>query len=676
MLRDAERERADARAGAPVAARAAVIVLVLLEALRALVPFMDGGYRNAVAGLGFRGVLAPADLLAFAAGALVVVAGLALGPSLARRARGRATLVALAAVILLARGGVSLAGTGWERYGAGVILAAALGVAFPLLLAASRERPWAFGGGALAGLALDLGARALGASADVTLDPTRPLAGVLVALALAGAVATLPGPAPPARFATPSPGAGATSLRRAVTLGLALFLASHYFLAPATLARWTATPYAAAAAVAALAPLGALALAAAPVAGTTRARLVALAPLVALLPLLTPWSPAPLLLAVALAGGAAVAWVVADALAEEARAGGRLPLGVAVGVAFVLAAAYDAPFGHAPRAAPFGDALYALALVAGAVGLAVARLGARAPRAPARLLPGRPTRAALLALLLVLPPLAPLALPAAPAATPGEAARPLVVATFNVHQGIGPDGLVDWEAIAAALRALDPDVVAVQEVDAGRPARGGADGLVVLERALGMEHAFAPTMGRAFGNGVLSRFPILDAEAIPLPSVGEPRIASRVRLDLGEGAVLDVYSTHLAFTIGERQAQGATLARRVTEGGVPAIVGGDFNPWGVDAAGLVLESVGMHRSERVLDGPPPPTFTVRNPRASVDYVYATPDLRFLSHRVGDARVSDHFPVVATLEFAEAATGVGAEGGSRDGYEAEAAWGPP
>ncbi|MGB9375963.1 MAG: hypothetical protein WCB04_00425, partial [Mycobacteriales bacterium] len=42
---------------------------------------------------------------------------------------------------------------------------------------------------------------------------------------------------------------------------------------------------------------------------------------------------------------------------------------------------------------------------------------------------------------------------------------PLRVASYNIHAGIGSDGAFDLDRTAEAIRALDADVVGLEEVD-------------------------------------------------------------------------------------------------------------------------------------------------------------------------------------------------------------------
>src|SRR5205814_2504627 len=83
------------------------------------------------------------------------------------------------------------------------------------------------------------------------------------------------------------------------------------------------------------------------------------------------------------------------------------------------------------------------------------------------------------------------------------------IATYNIHRCRGLDGRTRPDRIATVLRAIDADVVALQEVVGAGPR--GSSHAEQLGAALGMGWVMAPARhlrGHQFGNAVLSRFPI------------------------------------------------------------------------------------------------------------------------------------------------------------------------
>src|SRR5262249_51932371 len=83
------------------------------------------------------------------------------------------------------------------------------------------------------------------------------------------------------------------------------------------------------------------------------------------------------------------------------------------------------------------------------------------------------------------------------------------IATYNIHRSRGLDGRTRPDRIAGVVRAIDADIIALQEVVGAGPHGGGH--AEALGAALGMGWVMAPARqlrGHQFGNAVLSRFPI------------------------------------------------------------------------------------------------------------------------------------------------------------------------
>ena len=160
--------------------------------------------------------------------------------------------------------------------------------------------------------------------------------------------------------------------------------------------------------------------------------------------------------------------------------------------------------------------------------------------------------------------------------------RTLRIATYNVHRCRGIDGRTRPDRIAAVLRAVGADVVALQEViGPGIHTGGHAE---ALGAALGMGWVMAPTRqlrGHQFGNVVLSRYPIVQHLEQDLSwKTCEPRRLQRVDVSV-DGCTLHLYNVHLGTAILERRYQARRLANIVADHHVsgPKLVLGDFNVW-------------------------------------------------------------------------------------------------
>ena len=200
----------------------------------------------------------------------------------------------------------------------------------------------------------------------------------------------------------------------------------------------------------------------------------------------------------------------------------------------------------------------------------------------------------------------------------------------------------------------DADVILLQEMD--------AVGVSRIAAALGMNSVYYPASRppqttRSFGNGVLSRFAILESHKILLPGlsrgIGQARASVAALLEVGERRIV-VYSVHLSSPVGMSGAGrnhqiDAVLAdaAKVKE---PVVIAGDFNSGGI---GERLEAAGYAWPTRKIGHSIGPF--------SYDHVF----LRGL--RLQDAssfgvakagpRASDHWPVWAIVvdERAEAAS---------------------
>jgi endonuclease/exonuclease/phosphatase family metal-dependent hydrolase len=230
------------------------------------------------------------------------------------------------------------------------------------------------------------------------------------------------------------------------------------------------------------------------------------------------------------------------------------------------------------------------------------------------------------------------------------------VLTYNIHHGEGTDGEFDLARLATIIKGVDPDLVALQEVDNATDRSGGVDEMTEFGRLTGMHTAFGKAIdfqGGTYGVGILSRWPILKAQNYPLPGTPdrEARTALTVEVKTGNGVRLQFTSTHLDQGRGaeNRLAQATEINQRlVRERDRPTILAGDMN------SGADTEVMQILGSQWTNVSPSEPLRTVNGrPQFRVDYILVRPADRWrvIESTVVDAPVaSDHRPVLAVLEW--------------------------
>lgn len=221
------------------------------------------------------------------------------------------------------------------------------------------------------------------------------------------------------------------------------------------------------------------------------------------------------------------------------------------------------------------------------------------------------------------------------------------VMTWNIHGGGATRRDRDLGRIIALVQRHDPDIVALQEIDA----RGlSACAFDYLREALG-EHTAEARMITApdgdIGHAIISRFP-MRATVQHDVSVGrrEPRAAIETTVDTGHG-LLQVIAVHLGLSFHERRHQARLLAQMARSGPIRSIVLGDFNDW------VWRGSVQRALADSMFKRTHHKTFPAWLPLLGLDRIYSRPaPLLIRSWTDPTARHgSDHLPVIADLRMA-------------------------
>ncbi|NLG84331.1 MAG: hypothetical protein GX493_06945 [Firmicutes bacterium] len=234
----------------------------------------------------------------------------------------------------------------------------------------------------------------------------------------------------------------------------------------------------------------------------------------------------------------------------------------------------------------------------------------------------------------------------------------LRVMTFNLHHGADIGNLPNLRAMAALLRELDPEIIALQEVDRRWGLRSlWRDQTAWLARVLEMEGVFAATIDRRpsrpgrgeYGLAVLSRLPIRAADFLLLPGELEHRGALLVWVQK-EGEAFPVACTHLGLSTADRRRQVAALRRWLPEDPRLLLLG-DFN---VEATAPEIQEITEHLTDlqAACGHSHEGTYFHFGRPVRIDYLFAGPAWQPLICRPFPRRVSDHFPVVAELMLSD------------------------
>ncbi|MEE9589419.1 MAG: endonuclease/exonuclease/phosphatase family protein [Hyphomicrobiaceae bacterium] len=281
------------------------------------------------------------------------------------------------------------------------------------------------------------------------------------------------------------------------------------------------------------------------------------------------------------------------------------------------------------------------------------------------------------------------------------------ILTWNIQCGLGVDGRVDLDRIAAIIRSMgDANVICLQEVCRHMPELDGGAGSDQASLLAGLFPDHEPYFGAgpdriagrgrgderaSFGNMILSRLPVLSVFRHPMPQPAAagikhmPRQATEVTVATPTGP-LRVVTTHLEYHArAHRLAQierlralhfeaAANVMHPPAQAGGPyeplerpveMVLCGDFNfdPKGAEYAGLLApfdDGVpALSDGWRAVHGERPhePTCGVHDHKQwpqgkhCRDFFFVTPDVRARAtaiHVNVDTNASDHQPLLLTL----------------------------
>ena len=228
------------------------------------------------------------------------------------------------------------------------------------------------------------------------------------------------------------------------------------------------------------------------------------------------------------------------------------------------------------------------------------------------------------------------------------------VLSYNLRFG----ELASLEELADFIKAQDPDVVALQEVDCRTyrdraPKQHGKDFITELGFRTGLLAAYGKTIpyaGGYYGIGILSKYPMAAVERIYLPKTEngkEQRAVLVANVEFSENQYFTFACTHLDYTNTiERQAQVNMLNEVLLKKTYPVIVCGDFNARPGSKEIVTGMTEWKELDNRGL------TVPAKDPRYKIDYIWGYPKSKWKIKQATTYKVllSDHLPIGAIVEL--------------------------
>ena len=232
----------------------------------------------------------------------------------------------------------------------------------------------------------------------------------------------------------------------------------------------------------------------------------------------------------------------------------------------------------------------------------------------------------------------------------------LRILSYNIHHAEGVDGKLDVPRIAQVILSVEPDLVALQEVDKNTTRTGKVNQDIELAHLTKMNSVFGSNItfqGGQYGNAILSKFPIIKNKNFLLPNVdsGEQRGLLRSQIQISNKENVLFFSTHLDHRRSdtERLASAEAINQIISlDNKSPAILAGDFNDVPESPTLKELGKLWLRTNKKILK-----TIPASKPSRQIDYIFVQPKERWkiIESQVLDEDIaSDHRAIFSIIEL--------------------------
>jgi len=231
----------------------------------------------------------------------------------------------------------------------------------------------------------------------------------------------------------------------------------------------------------------------------------------------------------------------------------------------------------------------------------------------------------------------------------------ITVMSYNIHHGADKEERNTLDSIGTFILSTKAHLVGLQEVDSVCTRSGQIDQMHRLAAITGMHFAFVrhfAYQGGAYGQGILSRYPIKKVENIRLSLLKPDSLRQSLALIVVEVAIPGVgralfANAHFSLDAPTRLKQAEEVLQYLKKRKLPAVFVGDLNAIPEQPEIQLLLS-----QLTAASGLDQPSFPTEAPVKTIDYIFFNSRLKGkpVQSEVPAVLHSDHLPVLSTIQF--------------------------
>ena len=217
------------------------------------------------------------------------------------------------------------------------------------------------------------------------------------------------------------------------------------------------------------------------------------------------------------------------------------------------------------------------------------------------------------------------------------------VCTYNILHGEMVKEHIG--TIGQDIAEMGAEIVGIQEVDMGTSRVKDTNSLAEIAKGACYEHyCFAKAIdyrGGGYGTAILSKYPIVSAQGIPLTAEGiEGRALCHAVIDI-DGFKLDFFNTHTSYESKEARSKQMLEIAAETAKCKHFVLTGDFNTADFSEFSIIANSKLLNKGQYLSFYPA---------QSAIDNIVVSDNISFGISGMPETKHSDHYPIFADITF--------------------------